>query len=97
MIQLNSGNVLLKPSHKRQLMTWLKRAAKMGERLGQFVLNLSLRRSGKAFEVTASVNDSVGHFDLRTRSQDWRTAARNLVKMLAARLHEQLIMRTAAS
>ena len=97
MIQLNSGNVLLKPSHKRQLMTWLKRAAKMGERLGRFVLNLSLRRSGKAYEVTASVNDSVGNFSLRTRSQDWRTASRDLIRMLAARLHEQLIIRTAAS
>jgi hypothetical protein len=97
MIQLNSGNVLLKPSHKRQLMAWLKRATKMGERIGQFVLNLTLRRSGKFYEVSASVNDSAGKFDLRARSHDWRTAARNLVRMLAVRLHEQLITRAVAA
>ncbi len=97
MIQLNSGNVLLKPSHRRQLMTWLKRATRMGERIGHFMLNLTLHRSGKSFEVTASVQDSAGKFDLRTRSGDWRTAVRNLVRMLAARLHGQLIMQTAAA
>jgi hypothetical protein len=97
MIQLNSGNVLLKPSHKRQLMAWLRRAAKMGERLGQFALHLSLRRNGKAYEVMASVKDSAGKFEVRTRSHDWHTAARNLVRMLSARLHEQLIMRAMAT
>jgi hypothetical protein len=97
MIQLNFGNVLLKPSHKRQLMTWLKRATKMGERLGQFVLHLSLHRSGKSFEVSASVNDSAGKFDLRAKSHDWRTAARNLIRMIAVRLHEQLITRAVAA
>jgi hypothetical protein len=95
MIQLNSGNVLLKPSHRRQLMSWLKRAAKMGERLGQFILNLTLHRSGKSFEITASVRDSVGQFDLRTRSHDWKTAARNLIRTLAARLHGQLVLQAA--
>jgi len=97
MIQLNSGNVLLKPSHRRQLMTWLKRATKMGERIGQFILNLTLHRSGKSVEVTASVHDSVGKFDLRTRSHDWKTAARNLIRMLATRLHGQLILQSAAA
>ena len=97
MIQLNSGNVLLKPSHRKQLMSSLRRAAKMGERLGKFVLNLTLHRSGRAFEVTASVNDAYGKFDLRTRSTDWRTAIRNLIRMLATRLHEQLILRAVAA
>jgi len=97
MIQLNSGNVLLKPSHKRQLMAWLRRAAKMGDRLGQFVLHLSLHRSGKAYEVSAFVKDSQGKFELRARSHDWHTAARNLVRMLSVRLHEQLIVRAVAS
>jgi hypothetical protein len=92
MIQLNSGNVLLKPSHKKQLMASLKRAVKMGERLGQFFLNLTLHRSGRAFEVIASVNDKFGNFDLRTRSTDMRTAIRNLIRMLSARLHGQLLL-----
>jgi hypothetical protein len=97
MIQLNSGNVLLKPSHRRQLLAWLRRATKMGERLGQFFLNLTLHRTGKCYEVSASVNDSAGDFTLRSRSHDWRTAARNLVKMLVARLHDQLITRAVAA
>jgi hypothetical protein len=97
MIQLNSGNVLLKPSHRRQLMTWLKRAMKMGERLGHFILNIALHRSGKSVEITASVRDSVGTFDLRTRNHDWKTAARNLIRLLAARLHGQLILQAAAT
>ncbi len=96
MIQLNSGNVLLKPSHRKQVMSSLRRAAKMGERLGQFTLNLTLHRSGRAVEVSASVKDSVGKFDLRSRSGDWRTAIRNLVRMIAVRLHEQLISRAMA-
>ena len=97
MIQLNSGNVLLKPSHRRQLMSWLRRATKMGERLGHFVLNLTLRRSGKCVEVTASVQDSAGKFDLRSRSQDWHGAVRNLIRMLVARLHEQLLVKAIAA
>jgi ribosome-associated translation inhibitor RaiA len=97
MIQLNSGNVLLKPSHRKHLMASLRRAAKMGERLGKFVLNLTLHRSGKAVEVTASVTDAFGKFELRTRSTDWRTAIRNLIRMLATRLHEQLILKTVAA
>ena len=97
MIQLNSGNVLLKPSHRKQLMSSLRRAVRMGDRLGQFFLNLTLHRSGRAFEVSASVQDSAGKFELRSRSSDWRTAVRNLIRMLATRLHEQLIQRTAAA
>ena len=97
MIHLNSGNVLLKPSQRRQLMTWLKRVTKMGERVGHFMLNLSLHRSGKSIEVTASVHDTAGTFDLRARSHDWKTAARNLIKMLASRLHGQLVLRAAAA
>lgn len=94
MIQLNSGNVLLKPSHRKQLMSSLRRAVKMGERLGKFVLNLTLHRSGRAFQINAAVNDSFGKFDLRARSTDLRTAVRNLIRMLATKLHEQLILRT---
>ena len=78
-------------------MAWLKRATKMGERLGRFVLQLTLHRSGKSYEVSASVHDSAGKFDLRAKSHDWRTAARNLIRMIAVRLHEQLITRAVAA
>ena len=34
MIKLDAGNVPLKPSHRRQLMTWLKRSLRLGQQLG---------------------------------------------------------------
>ena len=53
MIKLDSGNVLLKPSQRRQLMAWLRRSLKLGERLGNFVLTISMWRSGRQFELRA--------------------------------------------
>ncbi|HLL88295.1 MAG TPA: hypothetical protein VK324_03235, partial [Tepidisphaeraceae bacterium] len=74
MIQLDPGYVLLKPSHRRQLATWLRRAVKLGERLGNFVLKLTLRRTGRGVEVRAAVHDRAGDFALRTRQGDARAA-----------------------
>lgn len=93
MIKLNAGNVLLKPSHRKQLMGWLRRAAKLGQRLGDFVLNISLHRAGNQYEVRAAVHDTCGDFDCRLRQRDWRSAMRHLVAMLTARLHQQCIAR----
>ncbi len=89
MIKLDAGNVLLKPSHRRQLMAWLRRAIRLGERLGNFVLTVSLRRSGKFFEAQAQVHDSAGDFHVRARQHDWRHAVRNLVRDLAMKLSKQ--------
>src|SRR4051812_37534670 len=74
MIKLDLGNVLLKPSHRKQLMTWLRRSLRLGERLGNFVLSISVRRSGRAYQASASVQDRAGNFDVRSRKQDWRDA-----------------------
>jgi hypothetical protein len=54
MIKLDAGNVLLKPSHRRQLMTALRRCMRIGERLGNFVLSITMRRCGRALELRAS-------------------------------------------
>jgi hypothetical protein len=97
MIQLDAGNVLLKPSHRKQLMAGLRRAMKLGQRLGHFVLNLSLHRSGKHFDVRASVSDNAGSFECHARNQDWRTAVREIVRMLVVRLHSQLTLKAAAA
>lgn len=94
MIQLHAGNVLLKPSHRRQLLAWLRRATKMGERLGQFVLNVTLHRVGRAIEVRATVHDAAGDFACHTRSTDWRTAARDCARSLSDGIHRQLIARS---
>lgn len=95
MLRLIEGNVLLKPSHRKQLMSWLKRVLRLGERLGDFVLTITLQRTGKAYEVKASVHDTAGDFDCRFRRTDWRTALRDMVHTLVTRLHSQYVHRAA--
>ena len=70
MLRLIEGNVLLKPSHRKQLMSWLRRILRMGERLGDFVLTITLHRTGKSYEMKASVHDAAGDFDCRCRQSD---------------------------
>lgn len=89
MIKLDAGNVLLKPSHRRQLMSWLRRALRIGNRLGQFALVITMQRTGKQCEVRAQVHDSAGDFVCRSRQHDWRDAVRELVRALVSRLHAQ--------
>jgi hypothetical protein len=95
MIKLDAGNVLLKPSHRRQLMAWLRRAIQLGSRLGQFALTIRMRRTGRQYEVRAMVHDSAGDFVCRSRQTDWRSAVRDLVHSVVQRLHQQWVMRDA--
>lgn len=97
MIKLDAGNVLLKPSQRRQLMTWLRRSQRLGERLGNFVLSISIRRIGRFFEVRAAVSDKLGAFDCRSKRHDWQTAVRELIRSLTLRLKQQCLMRTAVA
>jgi hypothetical protein len=91
MIKLEAGNVLLKPSHRRQLMAWLKRAFRLGARLGGLVVTLSMQRIGRLYEVRAAVHDAAGDFDCRSRHRDWRSAVRDVTMSLTSRLHAQRI------
>jgi hypothetical protein len=93
MIKLDAGNVLLKPSHRKQVMAWLRRSLRLGSRLGEFVMTITLRRVGRVFDVRASVTDACGSFACHTRRHDWRTAVRDLARSLAARLHDQCLRR----
>jgi hypothetical protein len=97
MLRLNEGNVLLKPSHRKQMMSWLKRILRLGERLGDFVLTINLQRSGKSYHVRANVHDAAGDFDYRCKQQDWRSALREVVRNLMARVHEQYVHRGVAT
>jgi hypothetical protein len=94
MIQLNVGNVLLKPSHRKQLMASLRRAMKFGQRLGNFFLNVQISRCGRNYEVKATVRDSAGDFTCHSRQHDWRNAVREMAQMLVNRLHQQWLMRS---
>jgi hypothetical protein len=96
MIKLEAGNVLLKPSHKRQLMSWLRRALRIGSRLGGFTLLITMRRSGRQCEVRAHVHDTAGDFVCRSRRHEWRDAVRDLVRSLVNRLHAQQLGRALA-
>ena len=46
MVKLQAANCLLKPSQRRQLQSWLKRAIHLGERVGDFILTITVRRVG---------------------------------------------------
>jgi hypothetical protein len=89
MIQLDSGNVLLKPSHRKQLMAWLRRALRLGQRLGDFVLHISMKRIGRSYEVNFNVHDSAGDFHYRMKRHDWRDAVRDLARSVCVKLHGQ--------
>ena len=90
-IRLEAGNVLLKPAQKRQLMTWLKRAIRLGQQLGDLVVTLTLERIGRQYEVRATVHDAAGDFDCRRRQRDWRSAMHEVILMLTSRLHAQRV------
>ena|SRR5579863_13609 len=91
MITLDSGNVLLKPSHRRQLMNWLKRALRFNQRLGDAPISIRMQRTGNRVEMKANLADrGRGTVDLRSRQHDWRDAARELIHQLTTYLHDQM-------
>jgi len=96
MLKLDAGNVLLKPSHRRQLMSWLKRAIRFGERMGNLAISITMHRVGRLVEVRADVADGNGVIAFRSRQTDWRDAARQLVRMLTGHLHDRGIHRLTA-
>lgn len=90
MVKLEPGNCLLKPSQRRQLLSWLKRAVALGERVGDFFLTITVRRLGRGrYQMYAAVHDAAGDFHLRSRGQTWRDVCRAMVRMLSVRLHAQ--------
>jgi hypothetical protein len=93
MLKLDSGNVLLKPSQRRQLMAWLKRAMRFVARMGNVSISINMHRMGRLTEVRADVADSTGVTAFRSRQTDWRDAARDLIHMLTAHLHDLMLRR----
>ena len=93
MIELDVGNVLLKPSQRRQMMARLRRCLKLGNRLGRFFLRITIWRSGRQYELRAAVRDRVGDFGCRVRRTDWGEALHDLIYALSRRLHRQCLQR----
>ena len=96
MVKLQAANCLLKPSQRRQLQSWLKRAIHLGERVGDFILTITVRRVGRVFAMQASVHDAAGDFGCRARGQTWRDVCRAMVRALSMRLHDQRLRFAAA-
>jgi hypothetical protein len=95
MIKLDQGNVLLKPCQRRQFLSSLRRALRLGSRLGDFGVTISLRRDGRLFEMQADVHDSLGDFRCRCRQHDWRSALRDLTRSICNGLHAHAMGRVA--
>jgi hypothetical protein len=89
MVKLHAGNCQLKPSQKRQLASWLKRTVHLGERVGNFVLTISVRQVTRGYEMRASVRDAAGRFDCRSRGHTWRDVCRAIARMLSVQLRQQ--------
>lgn len=102
MIKLDSGNVLLKPTHRKQVMAWLRRSLRLGKRLGDFVLTITLHRNGRHYEARAAfapVGNAKGGcvpFECRSRRHEWLHAFRDLVRDLTLHLHARCIQRSLA-
>jgi hypothetical protein len=91
MLKLDVGNVLLKPSHRRQLMSWLKRAMRFGDRMGNLVISITMHRVGRLVEMRAGVQDGNGTVIFRNRQTHWHDAARNLIRTLTSHLHDRMV------
>ena len=89
MVKLQPCNCVLKPSQRKQLLAWLKRAVHLGERVGRFVLTVTIRRVRGIFEIKGIVKDAMGSFNCRARGQTWRDVCREIARVLANRLHDQ--------
>jgi len=96
MFKLDAGNVLLKPSHRRQLMGWLKRALRLGQRLGNLAITISMERVGRFFEIKADVRDGRHTAAFRSRQHSWQDAAREMVRALTAYIHDLTVRRLLA-
>ena len=93
MIELDVGNVLLKPSQRRQMMARLRRCLKLGSRIGGFWLRITIWRTGRQYELRAAVRDRAGEFGCRVRRADWAEAVHDLIRALSYRLHHQCLQR----
>ena len=95
MIDLQVGNVLLKPSQRRRMITRLRRCQKLGDRLGGFRLRIAMWRKGRQYELRATVCDHAGDFGCRVRRADWGDAVHDLAQAVCYRLHHQCLRRAA--
>ena len=96
MIEFVSRNVSLKPAHRKQIQSWLRRSVRMGQQVGNFVLKIAIQRTGKSYVVRADVKDEAGSFTCRSKEHELMDACREVVLKLKVQLHNQRLARVAA-
>ena len=89
MIKLHAENCLMTRSQRRQLHSWLKRAVHLGQRVGNFLITITVRRVGRLYQMQAAVTDAAGDFGVRARGQTWRDVCREIVRAVGIKLHNQ--------
>ncbi len=96
MIELVSRNVSLKPSQRRQINAWLRRPLRIGQRIGNFVMKLTIQRTGNMYVVRADVQDGAGTFTCRARQASVLDACKRVVHAAYAQLHSQRLQLNAS-
>ena len=89
MVKLQAENCLMTRSQRRHLRSWLKRAVHLGERVGKFILTITVRRVGRVYQMRAEVRDAAGDLRCRARGQTWRDVCREIVHAVVMKLHQQ--------
>ena len=87
MVKLEAGNCPIKPSQRRQLTSWLKRAVHLGERVCDFILKITVKRVGRFWQMVATVHDRAGDFVCKARATTWREVCRDICRAIANQLH----------
>lgn len=97
MIELESNNVLLKGSARKQLLGWLRRSLKLAERVGDYAVKITLERVGGVYQAKAHVEGANGPMECQTHGHDLRETCRDLVRVLSMALHDQRLKQTMAA
>ena len=96
MIKLDSGNVLLKPSHRRQFTAWVRRLSRLAQHFCNYFLNFSIQRTGRQYELKARFTPAKAHsqaFECRLRQHDYLDGLRELCRQVTDQLHNQYVRR----
>ena len=97
MIELVSRNVLLKGANRKQILAWLKRSLRLGERVGNLMVTITVQRIGRTYQVIAHVQDQAGVFNLKSHAHELMDACRKMSQIMTVRLHNQRLHDLAAS
>ena len=91
MVELLEGNVLLKPSQKRRVLSRLRRCSRLSDLVGDSRLAVSVTRVGSKFEARAKCHNRKGDVECKARDSSLDTAVANLIRSLHDKVHAQRV------